>query len=212
MNSNVEDVMRKTKSYWYEDGLVETLAGLFFVAVGALLLVEWAAPPDAAYRGIFAPGLMVICALWILGGRRIINWLKERITYPRTGYVEYRRQKARTKAPRIIMAAVVGAAVSLAIVSSMFYRQDIVRAIPLLIGAGVAMLLVRIGGELGLQRFYVEAAWSLVIGALLAALTDNMSLGMALYYGLLGAAVLVAGVVTLLRYLRAAPAEGDHDD
>ena len=28
MSVNVDDIMRKTKSYWYEDGLVEILAGL----------------------------------------------------------------------------------------------------------------------------------------------------------------------------------------
>jgi hypothetical protein len=211
MNNNVDDLMRKSKSYWYEDGLVETLAGLFFVVIGALLLADWAAPPEAAYRCIFAPGLMVITAIWILGGRYTINWLKERITYPRTGYVAYQRQKHSKAVPRAVMAGVISAALSLAMVSSALYRQDIVRIIPLIIGAGVAVLLVRIGGELALTRFYIEAAFSLIVGAFLVWLTDSMSLGMAIYYGLMGGAVLAAGLITLARYLRSAPAESDHD-
>ena len=137
MGADLDELMRKTKTYWYEDGLVEILGGLFFVAVGAWLLLERAAPPNA--------------------------------------------------------------------------RQDIVRVIPLVIGAGVAALLARIGGELALARFYIEAVWSLAAGLFLAWLTAELALGIALYYVLLGAAVLLAGVVTLLRYLRAAPPEVSHD-
>lgn len=211
MSMDIDNLMRKTKSYWYEDGLVELLAGLFFIAIGLLLLLDWRTPQDAAYKWIFAPGFAVVTIVWILVSRRVIGWLKERITYPRTGYVAYVQPARREKLPRVVMAGVVGAAVSLAVVSSLFLRQDLVRVVPVLLGAGVAALLVRIGGEIGLVRFLVMAVWSVVVGLALAWLTSDMGLSMGLFYALLGVAALLGGVLTLGRYLRAARVEAHHD-
>jgi hypothetical protein len=211
MSMNVDDLIRKTKTYWYEDGLVEILAGLFFMAIGALLLAEWASPADAPYKWVFAPGFAVVTIVWILSGRKVANWLKERITYPRTGYVAYKRQRPASHLARIVLAAVIGAAVSLVLVASLLYRQEIARVVPLILGVGVALLSFRIGSELGLLRFYAVAAWSVLIGGFLAWLTAEMSLGIALYYGLLGPAFVVTGAATLIRYLRAAPLEESHD-
>ncbi len=211
MNTNVDDLMRRTKSYWYEDGLTEVLSGLFFFAVALLLLGEWAAPPGSPLKAIAGPAFMVITILWILVGRRVIGWLKERITYPRTGYVAYKQQRKGPAAARAVAAGVIGAGVALAVVAGWMYSQDIARLIPLIMGAGLALLLFRIGSEMGLVRYYVLAVWSLLSGAALAWLTNDMSLSIALYYLMLGLAIILGGVVTMIRYLRAAPLEASHD-
>jgi len=212
MKSDLDDLMRKTRSYWYEDGLVETLAGLFFLTVCAWLLLDWSTASDAPYKWIFAPGLILLVLPWAFGARRVVDWFKQRITYPRTGYVAYQRPPRRSKLPRAVLAGVVSAAVAIAIVASLQYRQEIVRVIPILLGGGVAVLLVRVGGDLNLPRFYVQAIWSLAAGFFLSWLTADMALAIALYYGLLGAGVVVAGVVTLIRYLRAAAQEAGNAD
>jgi hypothetical protein len=211
MNTNVDDLMRRTKSYWYEDGLVEILSGLFFLAVALLLLAEWAAPPESPLKWIVAPAFAVVTVVWILVARRVIAWLKERITYPRTGYVAYKQQRKGSAAARAVAGGVIGAGVALALVVSLMYRQDIARLIPLIMGGGVALLLFRIGGEVGVIRLYVLAVWSLLAGAALAWLTSEMSLSIGLYYLLLGLAILLGGALTMIRYLRAAPLEASHD-
>ena len=48
MTTDLDDLMRKTKTYWYEDGLVETLAGLFFVAALGLSLLWLGRRPTRA--------------------------------------------------------------------------------------------------------------------------------------------------------------------
>jgi hypothetical protein len=209
MNTDIDDLMRKTKTYWYEDGLVEILAGLFFVVIGLFLLADWATPQDSPLKWIFAPGFAVVTIAWILSGRKVVNWFKEKITYPRTGYVSYKTARSASRVARGLLGGLIGAAVSLAIVASLMYRQDIVRVIPLIMGAGVALLIVRIGSELGLVRFYIAAVWSVLIGGLLAWWTADMSLSIALYYVLLGPAILAGGVVTLMRYLRASAEEAN---
>ena len=211
MNTNVDDLMRKTKSYWYEDGLTEILAGAFFFVIGLLLLVDWATPQSAPFKWMFAPGFMVVTIVWILSGRRVIDAFKERITYPRTGYVAYKQQPRRTRLLRGTVGGFIGAAVALVVVASLMYRQDIVRLAPVIMAAGVAALLFRIGSEVAVARFYVLAAWSLAVGCALVWLIGDFSLTVALYYALLGLAILVLGGVTLMRYLRAAAREGGND-
>lgn len=210
MNTNVDDLMRRTKTYRYEDGLVEILAGFFFVVIGLFLLLDWVTPQDAPYKWIFAPGFAAVTIGWILGAGKVIDRLKQRITYPRTGYVVYKRQKRTTRVARAVAAGVIGAAVSLAVVASYRYGLSIVRVIPLIMGVGVALLLTRITGELGLLRFQVAAVWSVLIGGALAWLTSDMSLSIGAYYLLLGPAFVIAGVVTLIRYLHGA-AQGEDD-
>jgi hypothetical protein len=211
MNTDVDDLMRKTKSYWYEDGLVEILAGLFFIVIGLFLLLDWATPQDAPYKWIFAPGFAVVTIGWILSARKLIGWLKERITYPRTGYVAYKQPKRASRVARAVAGGVIGAAASFALLASLLYRQEIGRVIPLLMGAGVALLLIRISGEAGALRFQAAAVWSVMVGSALAWLTSAMSLAIGAYYAALGPAFIVSGAVTLIRYLRSAAQEAGDD-
>jgi len=210
MSTDINDLMRKAKSYWYEDGMVETLAGLFFVAVGLILLADWAAPDDWPWKWALAPIFAVVTIVWIFGGRKIISWLKEHITYPRTGYVAYAQQGSWSGRARAILGGILGAAISIVLVATVINRQDIVRLIPLIMGTGVALLLLRIGSSVALTRFYIVALWSLLVGSGLAWSTADMGLSVAVYYAALGAAVAAAGVITFIRYLRSpAPEVGD---
>jgi len=207
MSTDIDSIMRKTRQYWYEDGLSELMVGLFFVGVGLLLLGDWATPATATWKWIWAPGFMLFAVIGLLVGRRAISWLKERVTYPRTGYVAYRRPPEVASKRRAMTAGVVAAAVSLALVTIVTYRQEFGRVGPLLLGLGIALLLIRFGSHTGLPRFFALAAWSLVLGIALALLSTTMSLTIGLYYALLGLAITSAGAYTLLRYLRAAPRE-----
>ena len=214
MHTDIDKVMRKTKSYWYEDGLGEILSGIFFVVIGAFLLAEWRSPADAPWNWIFAPGLLVLVLGYIPLARVLLRWLKERITFPRTGYVAYQREAPGKSTSRVAAAAIIGATVALIMVTSYTYHQNIARLAPLFMGAAVALLLVRVASELGLVRFYVLAAWSVLIGVALAWATTDITLSIALYYILLGPALLLGGIVTLMRYLQSSPmpAAGGHSN
>ena len=77
---------RRAASYWFVDGLPATLFGLALVlfAAWAFLLRMYAPKPWSKFDcAIFYAGLILYC----LTERRILDFLKGRFTYPRTGYV-----------------------------------------------------------------------------------------------------------------------------
>jgi hypothetical protein len=84
---------RRAAAYWFADGLPEIVFGFLLLIPGALVLLletlhlhwqnRWLAPGFIeAYLFFYLLG----CAIWFLY-RPILNYLKVRITYPRTGYV-----------------------------------------------------------------------------------------------------------------------------
>lgn len=91
----VLEVKRRAKNYWDVDGL-PTLVGGVFCLLFVVLLPPYVSNSYAwAVFGILLP-LFILAGLWIgtanregyVRGGSIVEWLKERITYPRTGYVE----------------------------------------------------------------------------------------------------------------------------
>jgi hypothetical protein len=79
---------RRAASYWSVDGLPEILRGLMFIVLtGVGLLWRSSAPKFGAgfHFGVLFLGLPVY---FFLVERVVLDSLKSRITYPRTGYVE----------------------------------------------------------------------------------------------------------------------------
>jgi hypothetical protein len=78
---------RRAASYWFVDGLPETLFGLALVVMAGLgsLCGIYAPKPWSKLDWVISyAGLL----LYFLMERRILDFLKARFTYPRTGYVQ----------------------------------------------------------------------------------------------------------------------------
>jgi len=87
---------RRAAVYWFSDGLPELVFGAAFLAWGILgmvwrfnLPVRWTKIPMIAA----SLGFLLV----FLFDRKILDWLKARLTYPRTGYV---RPPAEPKPPQ----------------------------------------------------------------------------------------------------------------
>src|ERR1017187_1883330 len=78
---------RRAASYWFVDGLPELLFGLALVIMAALVFLWRMYAPKPWIRFdwlILAVGFI----LYFLMERRGLDFLKSRVTYPRTGYVQ----------------------------------------------------------------------------------------------------------------------------
>jgi hypothetical protein len=78
---------RRAASYWFVDGLPETLFGLALVMMAAFVFLWRMYAPKPWIRFdwmIVGVGFL----LYYLVERRVLDFLKSHVTYPRTGYVQ----------------------------------------------------------------------------------------------------------------------------
>src|SRR5262245_28158908 len=89
MNSKMEQMVRKTRRYWYDDGFVEIGTGILLTLVALWLALRNIIPRESDWYPIATTGLPLLIMGAGIGGVVLIRRLKERITYPRTGYVSF---------------------------------------------------------------------------------------------------------------------------
>jgi hypothetical protein len=187
MQNDLANVEQRIKRYWYRDGIGELVGGGMFVLMGGYFAVQEFLGENSTLTGILQVSLALILIAGMFAARRLINLLKTRLTYPRTGYVEYRVNERGLRMRRILAAG---------------------------LGLVIAALVIMQAKSAGLIRFYVLGAVSLAMGLLLSlsGLPEGYSLG--LFYGLMGLSFMVSGGLTLRGYLKDNPlpldAESQH--
>lgn len=204
MDTEIERATRRPWRYWYEDGLTEIGMGAIMVALGLVFLFETWLPAGPAHTLISMLGPLVAVVGVGLLAQRVIRAAKRRLTYPRAGYVAYRRQSGGRLAQRLALGVAVGA-----LVGTFSALPSLEMWIPALIGLIIGGALLFGGHRLGLPRFYLLAAASTALGTLasLAGLGDL--LGGAAYFVGFGLAAILSGAVTLRAFLGAVPFPGE---
>lgn len=80
----IDTAMHNAERYWYEDGFENMFWGILLLA--GLIFPFGVGPHDSTHFFLrLVSGYLVALSFLILH-RRVIGWLKSRITYPRTGY------------------------------------------------------------------------------------------------------------------------------
>ncbi len=198
MNS-IDETIQRTRRYWFVDGLNELASGFFLVLMALLF---WGAHQLSAPFSILT--LAVLFPVLIFAGRWATSWLvrrlKERITYPRTGYVTYR--PARKHGRRVILLTLLGAMLSAALI--IFLLPAVEQSwLPVMMGFFCAALTAYFGYQFGLRRFYVLAAVTLGAGLAIAFWVVAESVQLTVFLGAYGLGWMISGGVTLIRYLAA---------
>jgi hypothetical protein len=160
---------------------------------------------------ILQVSMVVIMMAGILGANWLVRTLKTRLTYPRTGYVEYKARDKDANQRRYVVIAVALAMAVLSIVLINFIRG----LDSMVLGTGILIAAVFIalrGKSSGVTRFYYLGGISLVLGMGLSFDSLSQAFNLGLFYGLLGVALIVSGGLTLKRYLRENPMPAEGDD
>jgi hypothetical protein len=110
---DLNDIARRPQQYWNVDGLPELVMGVLWMLWGVAWLVGEALPRSAAnYYWMITPVLLAGSGVVAI---RVIRSLKARVTFPRTGYVEWKEPttmaRLGTAAIAIVVAAVLAAVV-----------------------------------------------------------------------------------------------------
>jgi hypothetical protein len=200
---NIDATMRRTRAYWYIDGLTEIAAGAVFLAIGVLFVVETALlASERASGNLSALGLPVIILAGSWVGGRAVMAAKRRLTFPRTGYVTYPPAPRRRRG----LAAAVALLVALGLVVLAQAVGDgyaLERATPLLDGLAVGVFLAFITGTTGVSRFAALAALAVVLGAAASAVTATEAAGSAVFFTSMGLALVLSGALVLRHYVGA---------
>jgi hypothetical protein len=191
---DLKQIERNVFRDYMRDGLVDILFGAYFSFIGFSLS-----------SGAVAAFIVFPVILFPLLLRR----LKERFTYPRTGYVSLREGEPQAE-PRIILGSFVAGL--LVLVAVLIAKEIIARPgqwyrwIPLFFGVWMAGTFVALALRVGLVRYYVDAGVALVAGPASALLPLPGKLAnIALFFAAWGAVVLAWGVIAFLRFLHAYP-------
>lgn len=205
MQSNVSNVEQRVKRYWYTDGIGELIGGGMFILLGFYFAAQQYLGENSLWGGLLQAGLILVLIGGMSIGRWLIKALKSRVTYPRTGYVEYHVDRQSLSKRRVIVAAVAAAVTAFSLV----FADRITSFLNLtlaLTGVLVGVILIFLQGRgSGLERFYILGAISIILGIALSisGLPDGYSLG--LFYGLMGITFVISGGIVLSRYLQDNP-------
>lgn len=200
---DIDKIEKRTVQSFYEDGLFEIALGLVLLAVGALLYWQTILPEGSLLNTFLTSGfvLVLVSAGFLIN--RIVRFFKRRVTYPRSGYVAFRKKEIspRRRTATMIVAGVIGASSA-----ALYSLSPAARTLwPAACGLLMALAVLIMANKIGLVRFFILAGVSAVIGLGLAAAGAGRTRGIGFYFALFGLAWLVSGGVALIVYLGRSP-------
>jgi len=205
---NIEEVIKNTRKYWYIDGTVEILGGAFIILIATLNLVILKISNPLTRGLILGIGQPIFFLLGSFAIRKFVASIKQKLTYPRTGYLSFQKPKDYSKKSKkvirilfiILVGAVVGAAGSL-IPENM---------LPLITAIFISTYTFYLGYYFGVNRFYLTALIIVILRSFLTILPVNKSLQFPFLIGGLGFIWLIFGMVTFWQYMHSTkPIEQD---
>jgi hypothetical protein len=207
MSDNLRNSQLRTFQYFYVDGSFEFGFGLLCLILAAFFFAErhvqgWlSAVVDSSLV------LVLIGGAWLIN--RLIKLLKERITWPRTGYVTYNRREGSNRGRRLVSGLVIGGLVA-ALASILATSPNIrISMLPLLSGLLLGLVLMGFAWRTSIPRFYLLAFLSAVLGVILAYGRLEAIVALAYYYLVFGMVLFATGACVLRAYLHQNPAAQD---
>jgi len=210
MSNDLKESQLRAIQYFYVDGTYEFGFGLLCLILAGYFYAE------AHVSGWLSAIVDASLVLVMIGGgyliQLLIRRLKERLTWPRTGYVSYQRKQGIQRGWRIALTLVIGGVVASA-TTMLVMNEDIQIAIlPLLSGLLIGMVMVILGWRTSIPRFYLMALLSAALGVTLAYSGLENSVSLIAYYASLAVVQLFTGTCVLSNYLRQNPLQKESPD
>jgi len=192
--SDLNKTIRRSRQYWFDDGLAEALIGILFALIGLLF---WWQTTFISRTSILVMSLAlpVLIILGSLGVGVLLRWLKQRLVYPRTGYVTYQKPTRKQRNFSWLLGAVVGISIAVAITQLALFDLTAV-----FIGTGIGIGLFMLGFRIDLMRFHFLAVWSVAVGVVISFWGVESALAATLALVLIGLGMVLSGGFVFWRY------------
>jgi hypothetical protein len=210
MSDPLSEARIRTQRYWYRDGLEEITLGILFLLMGGW---ELGVGKPWFLAGTLIYGLL--CVGFASFVPRIKAAIRERITYPRSGYVDpagwwRKRHVVRGMVFALLALVIVGVA-ELATRYAGRAGLDPARVVqwaPAICGITMGAVSVYVWVRYGLVRLLVVGAFAVILG-IAVCIEYPRRLAFPIFVLGVGCAWLCSGGVTLWNYLRTAPPSAD---
>jgi hypothetical protein len=204
---DLKEIERRPQRYWNADGIADLTMGALWVVWGTALGLP-AALPSGQWQTYYWMAMPLV----LVGGAAATNWitkrLKQRFTFPRTGYVQWPRPGVgATLLPALIAVAVAAALAFLAIKGRTETLSELAApATSLLLSLAFLFASLR----LKLPHHLWLAASALILALLIYGLHLSLESGMVCLFLGVGVVSMAVGGLRLRAYLKhnPAPAEG----
>jgi hypothetical protein len=204
MENKLNSTEQRARQYWFADGLAELLGAAFCVLLAVYFGVQQILP-QSSFAIIF---LLVFVAAY--GIRKLMYSIRQHSTYQRTGYVEAGKGLNDRR--------LLGVAIGFSVLLMGFMLYTILRGIQAITwmsaigGAIYAFVFFMAAFRTGLLRIYFLAAFSLLLGLVLAVNGLGDFWGAAILSLMIGLALIAFGLVTRLTYLRQSRLDVEQED
>jgi MFS family permease len=205
MNPDLGKYQERAQKYWFMDGMAEIGFGLICIMLATLFIVE----NSFEQTPIRDLSFFILAVLGALVVRWIIQKIKEHSTYPRTGYISYKKGKANQK---IVLIAIAFTAIIFIIQLYMILTDSIhIVAGPLIAGFIFAFIFSLFAYRSLVYRFYLFALLTLLFGGILSLSGIGDLIGAALLAALAGVTLIASGGITRWTFLQHNPLPGGND-
>lgn len=169
----IDKTIKRGRGYWFVDGFTELLAGGVFILMGGVLLGYGITPrySSLAQFTSVASEVSLVKIFGVILALLALGWLKNRFTYPRTGFVREKRISVAQALTFIWVALLVLLVIVLSLMAAFLFvpaTRTLIFSVPiwLPIGLGViwSILCMVMGERLGLHRFRVLGVFILLTG------------------------------------------------
>jgi hypothetical protein len=199
MENSIERTIQRTRQYWYIDGFGEILTSVILILLAVLNAIS-GLPMFSSISGLFISiGYPLIVLIGVIWGRKLVKTLKEKFTFPRTGYIQYIQPAPSIRRKKAITAGMIAFAISFLTV--IFTRGLDDRWLTLGTGLIFAAFLVYFALQIPLNRFYWLAAWAVAISIFAGWLSVDAAFQTAILLGGIGLGWLVSGLYALKSYM-----------
>lgn len=198
---DLTNLARRPIRYWTIDGVPELMLGVLWIVWGGAWVIgqqiphEW---PWRAYWLVVAPAL----ALSGLAFNASTRALKERITFPRAGYVAWRRPEGR--AAYRMGAAIVLVAAAVALFTRVAGKANIEHLVPTVLSVILALSFVAASIRSRTPHHLALAGATVVLSVAVTIITSGWN-AMNWLFVSLGFVCVLVGSIRLARFLRAHP-------
>ena len=210
MNDPVKRQKQRSLQYWYVDGLAEMAIASVFLLMAVNFLIIYNLPDSFLTAILVGVGQPLIIILGVLFTGKLVRNLKERVTYPRTGYIKYQTRKGKKRWIHMFFTMFLSAFFAAASSLTMNYLDDMQTII--FIGLLMAFAMLIIANRIRLMRFYLIALGVFLLSLLLAWFLPGSIYTFSIFFGGLGSFWLVSGILTFVKYLRSTRALTDLDE